>query len=97
MTQLKNTINQALSHPEDYVFAKTPEGLTTVTLEPLLKQVETIFNNCKTIDTSTMNENELAAVKFTLESTNQVYHFISSLLTEAAIKLDMGAKNENIH
>jgi hypothetical protein len=97
MTQLKNKITEALSHPEDYVFARTPEGLTTVTLEPLLKQVTTVFNNCKTIDTSTMNENELAAVKFTLESTNQVYHFLSSLLTEAEIKLDMGVKSENIH
>ena len=86
--ELQEAIRTSFQEEFVYEFAKNEKNLTTVTIEPLVKQVETVFNNCKKIDQSKMSEDEKRGVQFTLESTNQVYHFLTALLAEAHIKLN---------
>ena len=98
--QLQEAIRTSFQEEYVYEFAKDKNNLTTVTIEPLIKQVETVFNNCKKIDRAGMSENEVKALDFTLESTNQVYHFLTALMAEAHIKLnqqDESEKNETKH
>ena len=98
--QLQEAIRTSFQEEFVYEFAKNKNNLTTVTIEPLIKQVETVFNNCKKINRTNMSENEIKALDFTLESTNQVYHFLTALLAEAHIKLNPqpeSEKNETQH
>jgi hypothetical protein len=96
MNKFKEKISEA-TQVAHYEFAKTPEGLTTVTLEPLLEQVKQVYHNAISVDTKDLSEPEQRAVKFTLDATNQVYNFISSLLTEAEIKFTSEGYNETKH
>ena len=86
--KLQSAIDTAFQEQFVYEFAKNHDNLTTVTIEPLVKQVTTVFNNCKNIDQSKMSDDEKRGIQFTLDSTNQVYHFLTALLAEAYIKLN---------
>jgi len=93
-TSLQDAIQESFKEAFVYHFDRR-DNLTWVTIEPLVKQVQTVFNNCKKLEKTVTDAKEREALEFTLQSTNQVYHFLTSLLAEAEIKFKQ-EENSNV-
>jgi hypothetical protein len=95
-TSLESAIKDSFKETFVYEF-EYRDNLTLVTIEPLVKQVEQVYNNCIRLRDTRLDEKEREALEFTLQSTNQVYHFLTSLLAEAKIKREGANQNETKH
>ena len=62
------------------------DGITWVTLEPLLQEVLERQEDAKAIDISKMSDDEIRGIDFTILAIESVSNFIKSLLTEHALK-----------
>lgn len=69
------------------------DGITWVTLEPLLQEVLERQEDAKAIDISKMSENEIRGIDFTILAIESVANFIKALLTEHSLKQDLEETN----
>ena len=69
------------------------DGITWVTLEPLLQEVLERSEDAKAIDISKMSESEIKGIDFTILAIESVANFIKSLLTEHQLKREVEEAN----
>ena len=69
-----------------YQTHRADDGITWVTLEPLLQEVLERLEDAKAIDISKMSVDEIRGIDFTILAIDSVANFIKALLTEHALK-----------
>ena len=69
-----------------YQTHRADDGITWVTLEPLLQEVLERQEDAKAIDISKMTDDEIRGIDFTILAIESVANFIKALLTEHALK-----------
>ena len=72
-----------------YMMHTTPDGITWVTIQPLLVQTMQHLDEAKLIDVSELSDNERRGVDFTILSMEAVVNFLRSLLTEHELETDI--------
>ena len=72
-----------------------PDGITWVTIQPLLVQTMQHLDEAKAIDVSKLNDDERRGVDFTILSMEAVVNFLRSLLAEHELEGEVAkAKRE---
>ena len=66
-----------------------PDGITWVTIQPLLVQTMQHLDEAKLIDVSELSDDERRGVDFTILSMTAVVNFLRSLLTEHELETDI--------
>ena len=66
-----------------------PDGITWVTIQPLLVQTMQHLDEAKEIDVSKLNDDEKRGVDFTILSMTAVVNFLRSLLAEHELETDL--------
>ena len=66
-----------------------PDGITWVTIQPLLVQTMIHLDEAKLIDVSELSDDERRGVDFTILSMTAVVNFLRSLLTEHELETDI--------
>ena len=72
-----------------YMMHTAPDGITWVTIQPLLVQTMQHLDEAKLIDVSELSDNERRGVDFTILSMEAVVNFLRSLLTEHELETDI--------
>ena len=65
-----------------YHMHTAPDGITWITIQPLMLQTMAHLNEAKAIDVSTLSDTERRGVDFTILSMEAVVNFLRSLLAE---------------
>ena len=73
------------------------DGITWVTIEPLMIQTIAHLDEAKKIDTDTMSDDEKRAVDFTILSMEAVVNFLRSLLAEHELENVVAETKETLH
>ena len=68
------------------------DGITWVTLEPLLQEVLERQEDAKAIDISKMSETEIKGIDWSILAIESVANFLKALLTEHALRKEIDAK-----
>ena len=66
-----------------------PDGITWVTIQPLLVQTMQHLDEAKAIDVSKLSDNERRGVDFTILSMESVVNFLRSLLAEHELETEI--------
>ena len=78
-----------------YMMHTAPDGITWVTIQPLLVQTMQHLDEAKEIDVSKLSDNERRGVDFTILSMEAVVNFLRSLLAEHELEGEVAkAKRE---
>ena len=78
-----------------YMMHTAPDGITWVTIQPLLVQTMQHLDEAKAIDVSKLNDDERRGVDFTILSMEAVVNFLRSLLAEHELEGEVAkAKRE---
>ena len=72
-----------------YMMHTAPDGITWVTIQPLLVQTMQHLDEAKQIDVSELNDDERRGVDFTILSMTAVVNFLKSLLAEHELETDL--------
>ena len=85
-----------------YMMHTAPDGITWVTIQPLLIQTIQHLDEAKKIDVSELNDNERRGVDFTILSMESVVNFLRSLLTEHELETEIAnerakLKKDTVH
>ena len=72
-----------------YMMHTAPDGITWVTIQPLLVQTMQHLDEAKLIDVSELSDDERRGVDFTILSMTAVVNFLRSLLTEHELETDI--------
>ena len=72
-----------------YMMHTAPDGITWVTIQPLLVQTMLHLDEAKLIDVSELSDDERRGVDFTILSMTAVVNFLRSLLTEHELETDI--------
>jgi len=72
-----------------YMMHTAPDGITWVTIQPLLVQTMQHLDEAKLIDVSELNDDERRGVDFTILSMTAVVNFLRSLLTEHELETEI--------
>lgn len=72
-----------------YMMHTAPDGITWVTIQPLLVQTMMHLDEAKLIDVSELSDDERRGVDFTILSMTAVVNFLRSLLTEHELETDI--------
>ncbi len=81
-----------------YMMHTAPDGITWVTIQPLLVQTMQHLDEAKAIDVSKLSDDERRGVDFTILSMESVVNFLKSLLTEHELETEIAnakAKEKN--
>jgi len=82
-----------------YMMHTAPDGITWVTIQPLLVQTMQHLDEAKLIDVSELSDDERRGVDFTILSMTAVVNFLRSLLTEHQLETEIAnakfAEQEN--
>ena len=78
-----------MSKPKRYMMHTAPDGITWVTIQPLLVQTMQHLDEAKAIDVSKLNDNERRGVDFTILSMESVVNFLRSLLAEHELETEI--------
>ena len=73
------------------------DGITWVTIEPLMIQTMAHYEEAKKIDVSEMSDDEKRAVDFTILSMEAVVNFLRSLLAEHELENVVAETKETLH
>tara|TARA_R110002126_G_scaffold19745_6_gene74111 strand:+ start:976 stop:1239 length:264 start_codon:yes stop_codon:yes gene_type:complete len=76
-----------------YQTHRADDGITWVTLEPLLQEVLERQEDAKAIDISKMSDDEIRGIDFTILAIESVANFIKALLTEHQLKQEVEEAN----
>ena len=78
-----------------YMMHTAPDGITWVTIQPLLVQTMQHLDEAKAIDVSKLSDDERRGVDFTILSMEAVVNFLRSLLAEHELETEVAkAKKE---
>ena len=78
-----------------YMMHTAPDGITWVTIQPLLVQTMQHLDEAKEIDVSKLSDDERRGVDFTILSMEAVVNFLRSLLAEHELEGEVAkAKRE---
>ena len=66
-----------------------PDGITWVTIQPLLVQTMQHLDEAKAIDVSKLSDNEKRGVDFTILSMESVVNFLRALLAEHELETEI--------
>lgn len=72
-----------------YMMHTAPDGITWVTIQPLLVQTLKHLDEAKQIDVSELSDDERRGVDFTILSMESVVAFLKSLLTEHELETEI--------
>ena len=72
-----------------YMMHTAPDGITWVTIQPLLVQTMQHLDEAKAIDVSKLSDNEKRGVDFTILSMESVVNFLRSLLAEHDLETEL--------
>lgn len=72
-----------------YMMHTAPDGITWVTIQPLLVQTMQHLDEAKAIDVSKLSDNEKRGVDFTILSMESVVNFLRSLLAEHELETEI--------
>ena len=81
-----------------YMMHTAPDGITWVTIQPLLVQTIQHLDEAKKIDVSKLSDDEKRSVDFTILSMESVVAFLKSLLAEHELETEIAnakAKEKN--
>jgi len=82
---------------KNYMMHTAEDGITWVTIEPLMIQTIAHLDEAKKIDTDTMSDDEKRAVDFTILSMEAVVNFLRSLLAEHELENVVAETKETLH
>lgn len=72
-----------------YMMHTAPDGITWVTIQPLLVQTMQHLDEAKAIDVSKLSDDERRGVDFTILSMESVVNFLRSLLAEHDLETEL--------
>jgi hypothetical protein len=72
-----------------YMMHTAPDGITWVTIQPLLVQTMQHLDEAKAIDVSKLSDDERRGVDFTILSMESVVNFLKSLLAEHELETEI--------
>jgi hypothetical protein len=72
-----------------YMMHTAPDGITWVTIQPLLVQTMQHLDEAKKIDVSKLSDDECRGVDFTILSMTAVVNFLKSLLAEHELETEI--------
>jgi len=75
-----------------YMMHTAPDGITWVTIQPLLVQTMQHLDEAKAIDVSKLSDSERRGVDFTILSMESVVAFLKSLLAEHQLETEIANK-----
>ena len=75
-----------------YQMLKAEDGITWVTIEPLLQEVLERADYAKAIDISKMTKDEIKGIDWSILAIESVANFLKALLTEHALQNEIDAK-----
>ncbi len=81
-----------------YMMHTAPDGITWITIQPLLVQTMPHLDEAKAIDVSKLSDDERRGVDFTILSMESVVNFLRSLLAEHELETEVAnakAKEKN--
>ena len=79
-----------------YMMHTAPDGITWVTIQPLLVQTIQHLDEAKAIDVSELNDDERRGVDFTILSMTAVVNFLRSLLAEHELETDLANERAKV-
>ena len=82
---------------KNYMMHTAEDGITWVTIEPLMIQTMAHYEEAKKIDVSEMSDDEKRAVDFTILSMEAVVNFLRSLLAEHELENVVAETKETLH
>jgi hypothetical protein len=82
---------------KNYMMHTAEDGITWVTIQPLMIQTIAHLDEAKKIDTDTMSDDEKRAVDFTILSMEAVVNFLRSLLAEHELENVVAETKETLH
>ena len=82
---------------KNYMMHTAEDGITWVTIQPLMIQTMDHYEEAKKIDTDTMSDDEKRAVDFTILSMEAVVNFLRSLLAEHELENVVAETKETLH
>ena len=72
-----------------YHMHTAPDGITWITIQPLMLQTMAHLNEAKAIDVSELSDTERRGVDFTILSMEAVVNFLRSLLAEHELETEV--------
>ena len=72
-----------------YHMHTAPDGITWITIQPLMLQTMQHLDEAKAIDVSKLSDNERRGVDFTILSMESVVNFLRSLLAEHELETEI--------
>lgn len=72
-----------------YMMHTAPDGITWVTIQPLLVQTMQHLDEAKAIDVSKLSDDERRGVDFTILSMESVVNFLRALLAEHDLETEI--------
>ena len=82
---------------KNYMMTTAPDGITWVTIQPLMIQTMLHLDEAKKIDVSELTDDERRGVDFTILSMEAVVNFLRSLLTEHELESEIAETKETLH
>ena len=79
-----------------YMMHTAPDGITWVTIQPLLVQTMQHLEEAKAIDVSDLTDDERRGVDFTILSMTAVVNFLKSLLVEHELETDLANEKTKV-
>ena len=80
---------------KQYQMTTAPDGITWVSLQPLLDQTMLHLDEAKKIDITTMTDDEKRGIDFTLLSMEAVVNFLRSLIAEHLMEEELQKRRSN--
>ena len=82
---------------KNYMMTTADDGITWVTIQPLMIQTIAHLDEAKAIDVSKLSDDEKRGVDFTILSMEAVVNFLRSLLTEHELETEIAKTKETLH
>ena len=82
---------------KNYMMHTAEDGITWVSLQPLLDQTMLHLDEAKAIDVSRLSDDEQRGVDFTILAMESVVNFLRSLLAEHELENVVAETKETLH
>jgi hypothetical protein len=82
---------------KNYMMHTAEDGITWVTIEPLMIQTIAHLDEAKAIDVSRLSDDEQRGVDFTILAMESVVNFLRSLLAEHELESEIAETKETLH
>ena len=81
---------------KNYMMHTAEDGITWVTIQPLMMQTMAHYEEAKKIDVSEMSDDEKRGIDFTILSMEAVINFLRSLLAEHELENEIAEDKEKV-